>query len=62
MAKTLSDDIEVVVIGADDETHRQTIDRWARSLAAMQDEVWVWCDAHPEAVEAERKRMEGAKA
>lgn len=40
-----------------EEVHRQTVDRIGQMLATFADEVLAWCEAHPEAVEAERRRM-----
>lgn len=55
--KNGSDDIEILIRPCSEETHRKTVDAWARQLAVLQDEVRAWCDAHPEAVEAERVRL-----
>lgn len=52
-------DISVVILPQPDieEVHRQTVDRIGQMLATFADEVLAWCEAHPEAVEAERRRM-----
>lgn len=52
-------DITVSILPRDDieQAHRQTVNRIGQILATFADEVLAWCEAHPEAVEAERKRM-----
>lgn len=60
LRKSVNDDpITVAILPRPDieEVHRQTVDRIGQMLATFADEVLAWCEAHPEAVEAEKLRL-----
>lgn len=55
---TVNDDIQILIRPCSEETHRKTVDAWARQLAVLQDEVRAWCDLHPGAVEEAARWLE----
>lgn len=62
-------DITVSILPRPDieQVHRQTVNRIGQILVTFADEVRVWCDQHPDAVEeaarwlAEREKTRAAK-
>lgn len=57
--REVAEQLDVVILPRPDieEAHRRTVDRFGQILAAFADEVYAWCEKHPEAVEAEKRRL-----